>query len=126
MTTTPTVGLVGHCGADSALLKRTSQRALPGCKVVRIDRRAELDASEVDVLLVNRVLGHGLDATDGIDLIRQIHAAGGPPAMLISNYQDAQDQAEQAGGMPGFGKSMAHEPEADQKLRDAVATQTSS
>jgi hypothetical protein len=37
--------------------------------------------------------------------------------MLVSNYADAQQQAETAGALPGFGKSSLRTPETRERLR---------
>ena len=41
--------------------------------------------------------------------------------LLISNHDDAQEQAIAAGARPGFGKSQIPEPETAEILRDVIA-----
>ena len=71
------------------------------------------------LLLVNRVLDGRFDVGgSGIALIESIaRQDDASPTMLVSNYEDAQQQAEAAGAFPGFGKSQI----ADQAVRDRVA-----
>jgi CheY-like chemotaxis protein len=58
------------------------------------------------LVLVNRVLD--ADGGSGQELIRTLKADEqfrAVPVMLVSNYADAQAEAEAAGAVPGFGKS---------------------
>lgn len=117
------VALVGHCGADSAGLTRLVNSALPGASVVKINDRETLESrlSHHTLLLVNRGLDGDFGVENGVELIRELRTAtGGPTAMLISNYSDAQREAQAAGAMPGFGKSQVREPLARQRLRAAA------
>ncbi len=41
--------------------------------------------------------------------------------MLISNFQDAQQEAVAAGAFPGFGKSQLYDDSTSERLRDALA-----
>lgn len=121
------VVLVGHCGPDAGMLRSAIQRALPDCEITHADRRKDLEerADASSLLLINRVLPAGLGESSGIDLIRKLQArdeANRPAAMLISNYEDAQREAEAAGALPGFGKADLGKPETREKLR--LATQT--
>lgn len=119
----PRVILVGHCGPDSFLLRGAVSRALPGAIIQSADDQATLahlmgpDA----LLLINRVLESGFDTESGIDLIRSIaQSRSGVRMMLISNYPDAQRQAEQAGAYPGFGKRDVYSDETFGRLRQAA------
>lgn len=123
-TTGPVVVLVGHCGFDAPGLTRLAKTAGPDVAVARVNTQAQLDAyRRPDALwLVNRVLDGRFEHESGIELIAQAVAAlDGPAAMLISNYPDAQAAAQQAGALPGFGKSQANAPETRQQLADAIA-----
>ena len=64
------------------------------------------------LLLVNRALDGDFKASDGIELIRSVHAAGGPKAMLISNYAAAQAAAAAAGveRVPVAGQQLGQRP----------------
>ena len=109
MSTINKIALVGHCGPDSWMLKQVAGSAAPGAKVIMVHSDAELarEGDSQTLLLVNRALDGEFSAPDGIELIRAVKARGGPAAMLISNYPDAQAAAVQAGALPGFGKSKA-------------------
>jgi hypothetical protein len=115
------VALVGHCGFDSGSLSRFASDVAPDAEVVRINDQRSLDdlAGPGTLLLVNRVLDGRFDVGgSGIELIKALSAKDDPaPAMLISNYEDAQQEAEAAGALPGFGKSQI----SDRTVRERVA-----
>ena len=121
----PDVMLVGHCGPDAIMLKTVVQRALPEASVELINDHDALDASLTGdvVLLVNRELdGDFRTGTGGIDLIRHLTESGATaPMLLVSNFEDAQAQAEAAGAMPGFGKSDLYHDDTTQRLKDAAS-----
>ncbi len=120
---TQTVGLVGHCGFDSSGLKRLVKDAFgKDAKAVRVNDEGKLASSGCTLLLVNRVLDGRFESENGIELIRAHAAKGGAvPAMLVSNYADAQASAIEAGGLAGFGKSDLREEATIEKLRAAVS-----
>lgn len=121
----PTVVLVGHCGPDSWMLKSAVGRALPGASVTfsNTDASTKAAAESADLLLVNRVLDGEFEDDSGIALIAALRDAKGRKAemMLVSNFADAQSQAEAAGAVPGFGKSNAGTIQTADRLRAAVA-----
>lgn len=121
----PDVMLVGHCGPDAIMLKTVVQRALPEANVELINDHDALDASLAGdvVLLVNRELdGDFRTGVGGIDLIRHLtESATTAPMLLVSNFEDAQAQAEAAGAMPGFGKSDLYHDDTTQRLKDAAS-----
>ncbi|MEM9347483.1 MAG: hypothetical protein AAGB26_12775 [Planctomycetota bacterium] len=122
------IALVGHCGFDSGSLSRFAEDVAPGAEVVRVNDQQSLDrvADSMTLLLVNRVLDGRFDAgRSGIDLIEAIagHDNAGP-TMLISNYEDAQAQAESAGALPGFGKSEIGDLATRQRVSEAIAAYT--
>lgn len=119
------IGLVGHCGPDTSRLILAVNRAAPGARVERIDSDDELrgfvDAGP-GLLLVNRVLDGMFADESGINLIRrlsQTHPA--VRTMLISNFEDAQQEAVGAGARPGFGKRDAGSPRAVDLIKAALA-----
>jgi len=103
------IGLVGHCVPDSFVLKNAVRGYVPGAEVVRINDERALEAElskGLDLLLVNRVLDGRFGSDSGVEVMRALAATGQVPAwMLISNYEDAQQQARVAGARPGFGKA---------------------
>lgn len=67
---------------------------------------AEASAEAGSLLLINRVLDGRFEASNGIDLIKHLKAKNADSKLiLISNYADAQQSAEDAGALKGFGKS---------------------
>ncbi len=122
--TSPTVLLVGHCGPDSWVLKSTVRRALDGADVQMINGARALEDSldGASLLLVNRVLDGDFPTGSGIELIRQLATRDGHSAgvMLVSNFAEAQEEAEAAGALPGFGKADAASDEAARRMRDAA------
>jgi two-component system chemotaxis response regulator CheY len=94
---------------------RTLRRSFDA-EVVTADTTAEalgqLGQGGFALVLVNRVLD--ADGSSGLDLIRQVKADEAlrqVPVMLVSNYEDAQQEAVRAGAEPGFGKSALGRPE---------------
>lgn len=118
------IALVGHCGFDAGPLSRFAKEVAPHARVVCVNEQAELDdlMGSNTLLLVNRVLDGRFDVgSSGIELIREVAAqADWIPAMLISNYEDAQQQAQEAGALPGFGKSQIANAAVRQRITDAI------
>ena len=100
---------VGQCGMDHGQIGRALGRPLDAEVIAadtHEDARRKLAAGAFDLVLVNRV--GDLDGAPGLDLIRDLKAdpaTAGVPAMLVSNYPDAQAEAVSAGAVAGFGKS---------------------
>src|SRR5579884_1467384 len=92
---------VGQCMADHGGISRTLQRAFQA-EVVPASTPDEalqkLRQGSFALVLVNRVFDY--DGSEGLDLIRAIKADDTlrqVPVMLVSNYEDAQEEAVQAG-----------------------------
>ena len=105
---------VGQCFADHSGITRVL-RGLFGAEVVGVDSTREaleqLRQEPFALVLVNRVFD--ADGSSGLDLIRAIKAdeqLRDVPVLLVSNYEDAQAQAVQAGAAPGFGKAALGQP----------------
>jgi response regulator RpfG family c-di-GMP phosphodiesterase len=104
---------VGQCSADHGSITYTLRENFRA-QVVEADTIDEalrlLAAEPFDLVLVNRVFD--VDGSPGIDLVRQIKAGphGQVPVMLVSNYEDAQNEAVEAGAVPGFGKATLGRP----------------
>ncbi len=113
------VALVGHCGPDSFLLVNAVRSAVPGAEVIKNTEEKGLWDSGAELLLVNRVLDGFYEDDRGLRIVEEA-AAKGVPAMIISNYQDAQDAAEAAGGRPGFGKTEVRSDKARHAIRSAL------
>ncbi len=118
------VVLVGHCGPDSFMLTHAVRSAVPGAHVSLNTEEKHLWESPADLLLVNRVLDGWYEDDSGMRLIRQARERG-VPAMLISNFAEAQAEAEQVGASPGFGKSEVRSDKARRAIRSALGLEES-
>jgi CheY-like chemotaxis protein len=105
---------VGQCFADHGAMRRAFHKHF-GAEVVGADSGEEaLDLLRKEgfaLVLVNRVLD--ADGVSGLEVLRQIKVdkqAASVPAMLVSNYEDAQRQALAAGAVRGFGKAALGQP----------------
>jgi two-component system chemotaxis response regulator CheY len=121
----PRVLSVGQCGIDHATISRQLNRDF-GADVVGAATFEEavdtLRRSAFDLVLVNRVTDR--DGSEGLSLIRRLKAdpqLGRLPLMLVSNYPEAQEQAEAAGALPGFGKAEIGSPRTRDRIRAALA-----
>ncbi len=126
VTSLRTVVLVGHCGPDMFMLKTAVGRALPEATIVSVN---DVDAlgeyrTSASLLLVNRELDGAFDSRSGIELIQQVIQRDNPPAvMLISDHEDAQQEAIDAGAEPGFGKSQLYDKSTTDLLIGAMQRQ---
>jgi hypothetical protein len=105
--------LVGHCGVDGPMLQDVLGKALdvPIERINDSDRLGD-EASRDAVLLVNRELVGDFGTESGIELIQRLAQNGDAPTMmLVSDREDAQEEAVKAGAKPGFGKAQASAPE---------------
>jgi len=105
----PRVLNVGQCSYDHGSIARQLKKSFDA-EVVGAssfpEAVAALRGGEYDLILVNRV--NDRDGSPGLDLIRTVKAdpaLAGVPVMLVSNYPEAQQQAEALGALPGFGKA---------------------
>jgi two-component system chemotaxis response regulator CheY len=79
--------------------------------------RSELHRGPFDLVLVNRI--GDADGARGIEIIGALKAdpaLAAIPAMLVSNFPDAQQEAVTAGAAPGFGKAQLGEPHTIERL----------
>ena len=100
---------VGQCGFDhsaiSHLIRGQFQAEVAQADDLQ-DALAQLRAAAFDLVLVNRQLDS--DASDGLEVIRQIKAdprLASIPVMLVTNYTEYHEQAVAAGAERGFGKA---------------------
>jgi two-component system chemotaxis response regulator CheY len=119
--TTKRVLSAGQCPVDHGSISRTFRKAF-GAEVVSADTQKEamekLRQEAFTLVLVNRVFD--ADGSSGLDLIRRIKAdeqLQAVPVMLVSNYEDAQAEAAEAGAVPGFGKSALGQPRMLDRVR---------
>jgi CheY-like chemotaxis protein len=115
---------VGNCSMDHGAIRRLVEGQL-GAEVVQshtpIDALENLRRGQFDLVLVNRKFDR--DDSDGLDLIRAIKREpelAGTPVMLLSNYEEYQQAAVEAGALRGFGKAELASPETAQRLRELL------
>jgi CheY-like chemotaxis protein len=117
---------VGQCGVDHQSIAGYLAEHF-GAEVERADSARQtlhaLRSGRFDLVLVNRVFDR--DGSSGLDLIRMLkddqgREFAGTAIMLVSDYEDAQREAESLGAAPGFGKSALHTAEADERLRSLL------
>lgn len=108
--------LVGHCGPDASMLRSAIRRAVPAATFAEAHDDAALARHRGDgsVWLVNRALDGDFDVADGVALIAR--ERGAVRSALVSNFPEAQQAAEAAGAMPGFGKSALNSADTARKL----------
>jgi hypothetical protein len=115
--------LVGHCGVDGPRLQTEIASFLSEAEVLRINSEAELKRECEDgahLLLINREL-LGFTPRLGIDLVRELSQRyPGQKLILVSDYDDAQQEAQGAGALPGFGKADIGSPKFQDTIRRAV------
>ena len=118
---------VGQCGADHHSLTSLLNSQF-GAEVVSAasarEALAQLRRDRYNLVLVNRLFDRG---GSGLDFIVQLKADAsltGVPVMLVSNYDDAQQQAVALGALPGFGKSSLGSPATLRRLGDALGFAT--
>lgn len=116
------VVLVGHCNFDGPRLQKAIETGAPGVDVLRVndvDDLTDVVSKGADLLLVNRE-PVGFDE-GGIDIIRDVHAKfPAQKMMLVSDYADAQAEAEKVGAMPGFGKADMGKPKIVELVKAAI------
>ena len=112
---------VGQCCADHGAITRTIQGHFDATVVPADDlaeARAQLREGAFDLVLVNRILD--ADGSSGLDVVKQLkadEASRDLPVMLVSNYEESQQQAVQAGAVRGFGKGALGQPQTIARLR---------
>jgi two-component system chemotaxis response regulator CheY len=81
------------------------------------DALAKLRQDDFALVLVNRVLDY--DGRSGLDFISQLKGdehLRELPVMLVSNYDDAQQEAVARGALLGFGKAQLRDPKTVSRL----------
>ncbi|MFG0256872.1 MAG: hypothetical protein ACF8GE_03115 [Phycisphaerales bacterium JB043] len=120
MSDTHHIVMVGHCVPDQFLLKRAVKKAVPGAEISKVNSSSALDEalSSASLLLINRVLDGRFGDDDSQSMIERLSSR--VACVLISNYEDAQQEAERAGAHPGFGKSKLGAEETHERIRGAL------
>ena len=117
---------VGNCSADHAAIRSLIVGGF-SAEVVQAhgldDALAALRDDAFALVLVNRKLDR--DFSDGLQVIQTIKSdpqLKATPVMMITNYQDHQQRAVDAGATWGFGKSQLQDPETAERLRRFLQT----
>ncbi len=104
----------GNCGPDFDTIRKMVTAHF-GASVIQShgaeDTLDILRSQQVDLVTVNRKLDR--DYSDGLEVIKAIKAdpeVGRVPVMLVTNYEEHQLTAIEAGGVRGFGKLSINEP----------------
>jgi two-component system chemotaxis response regulator CheY len=112
---------LGQCFADASAIARTLQQHYR-TEVISVDTVEEalqhLETGVFALVLVNRLLD--ADGASGVEFIRRLKAnerLRDVPVMLVSNYEDAQQQAEEAGAIRGFGKAALGQPQILERIK---------
>ncbi len=119
------IALVGHCGIDGPRIQAQINSILNGATVTTANDPESLQRvcdEGVNLLLFNRELGAGFDGEEGVEVMRELHESHPDiKMMLISDYPDAQAQAEKLGAVAGFGKADLGTPKVEKALKNALS-----
>ena len=117
---------IGQCDVDHSAITWTFRQNF-GAKVTAArdagEALAHLAREKYDLILVNRLLD--ADHSPGLDVIRQIKAtpaSAKTPIMMVSNFENAQQEAVALGAVPGFGKAALTDDEAMERVRPYLET----
>ena len=111
---------VGQCNADNSRISQLLQKHFDA----QVDRSHSLDeavkaatSTAYDLILINRLLdANGSAGMDVLASLKSNPASTDIPVMIVSNYQEAQDQAVQNGAVAGFGKAALDSTDTLEKL----------
>jgi CheY-like chemotaxis protein len=116
---------VGQCDADHQSIGRMLTQHFDVAIVPADDAeeaQAKLREESFDLVLVNRVFD--CDGGCGLELIRAICSdKEAPTVMLVSNYEDKQQEAMSAGAVRGFGKGALGHPATIARLQTYLSDQ---
>ena len=104
---------VGQCNADNARINQLIKDNY-AAEIELVDTHDEAiqvaSQKQFDLILINRLLD--TTGTSGLEVIRELQSANEQPTatMLVSNYEDAQNEAVAAGAVAGFGKAALADP----------------
>lgn len=104
----------GNCGPDFNAVRQMAMANF-GASVLQShaveDTLQMLRTRQIDLVTVNRKLDR--DYSDGLEVIKAIKAdaeIASVPVMLVTNYEEHQQTAIEAGCVRGFGKLAINEP----------------
>jgi len=110
---------IGQCAADDFRITQMLREHFDAEVIMAAtedEALASLRQGSYDLILVNRILD--ANGTSGLSLISQIQTSldHPPPIMLVTNYSEFQQEAEQLGAVPGFGKGSLYAQETVERL----------
>lgn len=115
---------VGQCHMDTGIMDRFLRGhfdvSITGADTI-VDALDLLRKSGSDLVLVNRQLD--ADGSEGTELIRAMKedvALAGIPVMLVSNFPEAQANAQELGALPGFGKAELTRSDVIERVRSVL------
>jgi len=114
---------IGQCDHDHGLLTKLATKA--NANITRAytaaDAFEKLSSQPFDLVWVNRMLDS--DNSYGIEIIKDIKndpKLGSTPVMLVSNFPEAQADAQKVGALAGFGKDGLSAPDTLAKVVAAL------
>ncbi len=116
---------VGNCGPDHGAIKRMLQTNFNATVLQSHgldDTLQILRTKKVDLVLINRKLDQ--DYSDGVEILKQIKAdsaIAAVPVMIITNYEEHQNNAVALGAVYGFGKLEINSAATKEKLSKLLA-----
>lgn len=113
---------VGQCGYDNSNLRNFFAREF-NADLTAVDDsselKAEIDRAQYDLILVNRIFDHTRES--GLSVIADVAQNNESlKIMLVSNYEQYQQEAVAAGALPGFGKAELDLPATREKIEAAL------
>lgn len=117
---------VGQCGFDHSNIASALSDAGCATRNIQSERELHLELRKElpSLILVNRLLDR--DGQSGVSVIRNLknnehyrHV----PVMLVSNYTQAQEEAVDAGALPGFGKNSLFDQDTIERIKSIVTRQ---
>lgn len=115
----------GNCGPDFNAIRQLAKASFQATVVQTHgleDTLEVLRSRDVDLVTVNRKLDR--DYSDGLEIIRQLKAVpdvSHVPVMLVTNYDEHQEEAMKLGAVRGFGKLALREPATRELLQPFLA-----
>lgn len=114
---------VGQCRPDHSAISKLVESVGASIERIALPKQAIdlLKQKKYDLVLVNRKIDK--DYSDGIELVKMMQAdfeLKSIPIMLVSNYEEAQQEAVSQGAILGFGKNSLKKPETADQLKKAL------
>ncbi len=116
---------IGNCGPDHNALSHLLSEQF-GAQVLQAhgleDALQALQEQSFDLVTVNRLMDR--DGSEGLEIIKRVKADAGlsdTPVMLITNYDEHQQLAVNAGAVLGFGKTQLMSQQTIDRLRPFLA-----